>query len=1503
MPPVNAAQPQDTSVPLVEKSDLISQTSHGPTLSDVASKLMRQALQEHFPTLDLDPDKTLLVTPQWQVVAGTIEARPPSLVSLTQALVRQGLDGTRANYIEGEHFLTLEPRAEVPLHLAVSIEEVAEVLNDSTTSLFIEFQQQQLDFWNHPGNKTARWQELADALRKALNVQQVKGLDAEECAMVREVYKDPDKATRQHSIKDLSIIQAGLIDVDKVDDNITSHLLIGGALVIKATGKKRELLVMFTIERNFESFGSMARLGAVLPERLEEQLQGSALSWRLYEPDGNIFDYMAWALVASQLDAIDAYRLRGAPSGSLAAPQAGLDSIEHKRFMQLDAAIPDWLRNASPSDLQDYGLYITALGAVYRQPEHKVAKEQIPSISDHAQRLMREAIIAEEHANGAALLPLDELRIKTTSSFTADNLTLPNPFEQRLETLADFALENEAPYRASVYFLNDQAVPKWLTPDFLTRMAAQINIGDAYPKLIKRKLLDDPVESRRQENFHVAQLRWQLPLAALEGKVRRTAGIDEQGYRFIRTLLDPDAVVSKAMAIYPLAMTPQHRLIRSSDTVENMFLISARDAPHGTCLLYRPLLDQPLLQFPSRQNLLYALHQPGELRDSILAWLPDKALSFEYAQYVFPVGLPSPWLVAEQLSNPLQRAEHWGSVVFDDVEITGNILSTLYTCHAKALVTLSDRQSQSNAERRWTLLKDSSWALFNVASNFLSGTVGTAVWVWQSINEIQQAIDAHDKGERFIEWTSVGDVLLTVGIILSHHAVSRRKAVSSKPQVEGQQENKLTAPVAPKVVTLDSTPLDAELPSTHYSSLDIAGSVPRRTPTALGTFLDTLEVSAPDLTDAELSKVNATPPHLYQLHEKVYAKVAERWFNVKVDSDEQVNIIFPHEQIKTGPLLVSDGRGQWVLDLRLRLRGGGPKSRLKNLQDAKRQRRLALDETLTLARTEEAAKIVEVNKTRARVLLAKGDAYDTLVDLYLEQLEGMISTYQQTLAQLHEWRELGGTTDYVYELLRLSTETQKHLSFWFTIKKYRYAEATSVLLDSVSPEPITREKFLENVQKASDVSQEMVEKLRISNTVLEGMQAAGRPGITCALKLRGKLPTFTALQLKANEIGMAQELCLQSQSHPRMVEARNALGDLIVNAAKAAQTVTDLIKEADSNADVPGRIEVLNTLAETFADADQRLLDLPETYPDRFKQDRLDHLRSLIEEFSQWTQKRLKTLIPEDESVGQEATTSVRERPRQPVKVSKSRPRNSGGTSDAATTADEALKPFVPAPSRPSTSTLSDLQIIEAGLELNEDTSSFIERTRKDAGRPRRIPADMQDLFDQQAVKLEQSASDVERAQGRLKNPPPAASLSADLREAATQLRSEGVRIRAALYKTRKPTQNSFKWLQENQQVLIERNEQGRIQTKKMGDYFQEYRILDASDNQVLWVAHFHYANAKSPASAPTTAHLKVAEPYLKTLAPDQQQALNSVEPIDGVLRRLETPALRKLFVDLEPAT
>lgn len=1494
--------------PLEEKNHLVSQIGHSPLLSEVAAPLLRKMLKEHYTDLDIDPDKAMVGSPQWQVNDGQVESGPTRYESLTHALVRHGLYGTTADYIEGEDFLTLEPQVDNPVQLSVGIEDIANTLNEAAALLFVELQDHQLHSWNQEKHGRPRWHAFSDSLRKAVKVKQVKGWDADECAMAREVATAPDKATREPANADFSNIQACLIDIDIVEKEGPQHLLIAGALVIKGTWRDRQLLVMYTIDRGYESFSSLEQLGNSLPERLDPPIVAS-LEWRLFEPDGNVFDHMAWALISAQIDSIGLLG-RAEDVVQTPEPERGLDAFEQARYKQLDAAIPDWLRNASPKDIDDYRRYITGLGKLYRNPEHRIARAEIPPISQYAHQAMRSAIIADERALGAAALPWDELRIRVTNSFTVDNFTLPNPLDQYTETLSEFALENDEPYLATLSFKSGVQVPAWLTTRFLSLIAAQVDVGSAYPRLIKNKLIDDSVISRRQANLYREQLRWLLPLKALEGKIKQEAGIDERGYQYICRWLDPAGDSVDPIAVYPLAMTPQHRLIKSSDTVTNMFIISPKNLNKGPCLLYRPMQDRPLMQFPSRQNLLYALHQPGELRDSILAWLPDKTLSFEYSQYVFPVGLPSPWAIAEQLVNPLLRADQFGRVMLASEAIVGDVLSALFKSNAQALVDLADRQSQSNAERRWTLLKDSSWALFGAVTNFLSGVVGSAVWAWQVIEQIQQTLDAHERGNTFVQWKSETDILLALGILLSHHAVMRRKALSSKPRSIQEPSTEIAAPSLATTVSLDTNTLVGDLPSTHGSQVETGGAVPRLTPTALATYLDTLEATPPDLIVDKPQGPDEAPRQLHRVAQKTYAKVGKRWFNVNVDAEGLVQILDPGNPQKQGPSLASDHDGRWVLDLRLRLKGGGPKNRLKTLRAAKELRRQELKKQLDLFQRKkvgeedeegiEQQKKNEIIKAQTEMTKATGEAREGLADVYVEKLDAMIEAYQEALEQLKEWHELGGGPNYIHDALRMHTELQKHISIWFLLKKHEYAQVVSVLRSTTGLDGSSRGTYLKQVQQVTDLSHAMVEKIKRSEAALDAMQALGRPGIEQAVAIRKLTPSFTEWEIKVNEIGVAQELCLEDQTSELMTQARYDVGNLVVRGAEAAHRVTQLLKKTPEESPQK-QVEELSQLIETLADVDQQFQDLPALYPGLLKQPQLDHLRTLLEAFSTNAQTLRAPLLEEAQPLPTRASAgpskSGAQRPT--GKVRKTRPRQPSG-SQAQPMLDEAIG-LITLTDRPRPSPApDDSDIISNGLSLNQDAPAFIARTLRDAHRPSRIPADMQDIFDQQAVRLEQSAASVEQVLARSREFP-VASLVSELRAAAAQMRESGKSVRASLYKLRKPTQSTLRWMHENDQINI-RRDKGRIRTKQLGDYFQEYRILDKTNNdQELWVAHFHYESLRSPRENPTTAHLKVSDTYLMTLLDEQRKTLTTVEPVDGVLRKINDWDLRKLFFDLEP--
>ncbi|CAI8770961.1 hypothetical protein [Pseudomonas sp. IT-P176] len=1496
---------------LLEKSQVVHQTSRGPTVDEVAARLLRRALEELYPERNIDPDQTLIGTPQWQSVDGTLVAMPTRFESLTQALVRQFFSSATANYLEGEHFLTLNPPTSPVVHLDLGIEAIARLLNDYAPLLFVAFGEHQLAYWNEAGQRAPHWLQLSDALRKTLEVQHLKDWDDEQCLVARAISLHPDKKQRQAHDSALSTIRVCLIDIDSVDaqGNIR-HLILAGACVITGRYKQRDLLMMYTVENGYETFDSLEQLGASLPERVETQPTGRNLKWQLFEPEGNFFDHMAWALITTQLDAIAAI----SHESLTAETQQKFDSIalaehasaqEKTALIGLDNSIPDWLFGASAADLDQYSQSVNALGKLYKQTDKKLVR--ILPLTTYAQNRLRDAIIADKKP--AAGLPLDSLEITVTNSFESGGLTLPNPLDVHTETLGEYALQNSAPYQATLRFKPTQRLPDWLNVAYLTKMASKVDVGEAYPQLIKDKLIDDPLQAPLQQHFYIDQMRALLPLIALESKIRGIGGIDQLGCLYVREWLKPTLGHSQPVVTRPLTFIQSGQT--TGDTVANMFIIAPREPAVGPCLLYRPLFEQPLLQFPSAQNLLYALHQPGELRDSVLAWLPDSDIAFKYAQYTFPVGLPSPWLAAQLLSEPWTTVDWTGPVELGSVELSGDIFKVLFKTHALAMAELSDRQSLSNAQRRWALLRDSGWALFNVAANFLSGPAGAAVWIWQSISEIEQVLDAHQRGDAYAQWSAVADMLLNLGMILAHHAATRRKTdprTASAPQVDHDRlpETNVTPTVKPAAptVTLVPTPITGELASSHYSSLEASGSVPHRSPSALVVFLSALSVPPPDLTAPTVETLLRDTARLYRLDAKTYAKVGERWYRVIENDDEQIQIVDPQTPSKTGPLLSHTQQGQWFVDTRLRLRAGAGgtslRSQLKAQRKAKEQQKKQLGVELENFKRLEASNNAILIKAQAEMMDATGQAHEQATARYLSHLEKLIGDYDQALKNLEQWRINGGSEGYFQDLQHMTIELQKNLALWLVLKRNAYATLTHMLAqDTAIDSDASLQLHVESVRQALALSQEIIARLHISQVALEKIAAVSSAGMTTAQSLRKLMPVFTAWDLKSNEVGMSHELCMRNTATQNAEPAREAVGLVIIEAATATHRHTALIRTPDSGATSAQRIDTLSRLIDIYVDADQRLKDFPEEYPDKVEPTGLERVSTLIGEFRQLAQEQLNALLPvSGTSAVPAAPAPAVAGPSRPAgKVTKSRPRDPVPARPSPS-GEPLLEEMVPTSKSPAPmSELDDIDIIANALTLTEEVQGFIDRTRKDAFRPNRIPADMQDLFDIQAQRLEQAAINVDLALARINKAGrtrlPVANLSSDLNEYAARLRTQGISIRASLLKERPPRQAYLQWLLDNNQVRVVRNQQGRIRTKKRQDYFQEYQVLDITDNdQPLWLVHFHYNSPDAPLAQYTAAHLKIADEKLKQFTAERRKVLTTLAPIDYVLRRISDPSL-----------
>lgn len=89
--------------------DVLTQLVTGPSLREVATTTLRQALKTLYPNLEIDPQRAMVATPTWVITDEHATPGADQFESLTDALVRLGLSGATVTYLDDEHFLTLQP--------------------------------------------------------------------------------------------------------------------------------------------------------------------------------------------------------------------------------------------------------------------------------------------------------------------------------------------------------------------------------------------------------------------------------------------------------------------------------------------------------------------------------------------------------------------------------------------------------------------------------------------------------------------------------------------------------------------------------------------------------------------------------------------------------------------------------------------------------------------------------------------------------------------------------------------------------------------------------------------------------------------------------------------------------------------------------------------------------------------------------------------------------------------------------------------------------------------------------------------------------------------------------------------------------------------------------------------------------------------------------------------------------------------------------------------------
>ncbi|UEB95909.1 hypothetical protein LIS66_26715 [Pseudomonas sp. HN2] len=1474
--------------------DIVTQLVTGPSLHEVATKTLGPALKTLYPNLEIDPQLAMVVEPTWEIDDDQVFAGRPNVESLTDALVRLGMTGKTVTYLDGEHYLTQQPAWPAPVQLPVKIEAIGLLLNELAPLLFIAYKDRHVIYWDeftYPGQP--RWQQLSQALRNLWRADASHGWDAAQTAVAEAVFRQPDRQQRVSA--DTYDTRACLIDLDRQDTAQPAHLALLDMAVIIGTVAERSVILTHAVTRGYQHFDSLQALGEDLQQRFGATCADPHLRWRLVEPQGNFFDHQACTLISLEADALGEINFfaerplnRVYPHtgtlGKTAEPTPRLET----HFERLRPMLPQWLNDALPVDQARYSRHLLDLTTFAHEHDGKSFQSEVIDLRAYT----RDALVqqmAKDQPSAKDINP-DDILITITSLVVWGTFVLPGNTSVQSLTLPELALQNLAGLplgNKTVSYKNASAVPAWMTVAYLEKLIRTVDIGKTYPAHLKACLVDDTDQASALEELYKSQLRIELPLLALQHKIQGRGGIDESGYRYVAAALAMTGaeryVDGEEIVIRPLAFVA-HRSSSVTDSVVNMYVIGPREANKGPCLLYRPLFEMPLMQYPGHANLLYAIEHSRHLRDSVLAWLPDD-VRFNYSQFVFTARLPSVWTIPQMLVNPTTALDMSGPVALGTQVLTGDVLETLHDRNVQALLTQADRQSVSNAEARWATLKQGGWLMFNAALPFLGRSVGTAAWIWQIMDDLQEVTDVANQQSGKIAWTAIADILLALGMVLAHRAaVGEAPAHESLAQPEKQTTSLNPVVKVPKALQLPDV-IGAEMTGVHATTIDIVTAL-KRSPQALAKVLDSFKLDRPkDLGAAASDGAHrGLRPH----RDTWYVQVGERWFEVMRNEHDKVQIIDSRQQPRRfGPTLAYSVRGEWVIDMRLRLRGGGLDSALQKSRGSRQTVAKALTEKITAFDDTMHAKELRLNADRDALSDALPQAQSQARTQYLATLDAQYKEYAANIQQIRELN-LNQTIPNYRTVMTERLQMQLFLGQeWLNEHSSHFQQSVeamqTMIADGRTVEP---EAFSQAAVSLNDTTQSIIEKIEAAHVCFEEMKLLGKDAVQAMRVYRDALPDYRLNDLKVLQISLAERICIKPGDTTEHASAQQALADLIEDAALNIQSSLDLSAD-ESLGDLRGRIDALSNVAQQFDSVNKRFSDLASEYSDQLHTDRLKHVQARVIAFKAAADNRLADLlryrhllVPQAGPSTPSASASNRQiiHTRSRGTVVGERKKSVGDdttemmevrthlTGVIATFHEESPGVWVEQRTPPAPAPTSPVDLknsVREGQALIDGLAAFHRRIEARLKRGARIPVEVEEEYHQHAALLRKAIAAIDEAltARNLTAGPhePSETLSHALDKAAKTLEEKGTSTRIRLVKQQLPTAAGMQWLKEKGEITIDKTVTRRPIRRRQHDFLDEYRIRDAHNDKVLCYAHFHYSSAEAHDPSFVRGHMKTA--------------------------------------------
>ncbi|GFM65603.1 hypothetical protein PSCICJ_17210 [Pseudomonas cichorii] len=1478
--------------------DIAEKFATRPTLRQVAVATLRQGLRELYPTLQIDPQTAVLSRAANVPAASSAGSETQTLVD---CLLEHFAAQSSVKWIRGQHIL-LGPSGP----FSVDMPCIGTLVNQLALGLLENFKQALVDYWREcsgePVDCRSRWDWLGGQIKKVL----LEGLGATPSRVqasmagkwLRDIALFPEKAERERLAVQRPLPRTCIIRFQVNEPQARSVIL--PVLIIFNTQKGNEQVLMYQLSGRCQSWSNLADWEQSLAYLLDDQIGQLDVRWFIHEPEDDVFSVLAMALLENQLVGIQ---------GLKSIQVYDLDRLEHSLAALTDVCglfetddpasnrsstlgierLPLWMKNAREADRNEYSRLMGALAVTQKRAKGKSFNDGLPPILEFASRSLAIAI-AQDHLDGVDFLPSQiQVRIDkvtATSVSAGDQPFAVGSVEPVIMTFPEFALENLSGLpvgKITVYRTDAKPLPHWMTADYLKELTVRVDIGQVYPDLLKRYLVTDTVEAKRREVLFSDQLRLQLPLQALEQKIK--GELSQKGYQSVYAIMQT-GMASRLVGIQPIVLRPLSFVRQpghQADVVDNMFVIGPQDTSVGPHVLYRPFARTSLTEYASWPALLAAVRQPGALQDDILVWLSDSARPV-YANG----GFAEPHVNRFGLGSDFSPLEKPLPAVLGTDVLKGDIMHGLFNANARALIKLADRNAVSNAESRWALLKSGGWLLLNTVLPLFSGPVANALWLAQLLSGINEQL-ARPGSEGEGSPAELADLLLNISLVLLHSGVSLNNLASVNLLAGNQM---LVEPVVTEEpVIVRQAPILVERPLDDARTvLDFSWSQPSsRLSGAQRLELEKFKIWPGTVTGKPLaSGANAG---LYSFNDLWLARVGSDLFRVTVE-DDGVRVVRPDDPSVPGPWLRHDGQ-EWHLDLGLHLRGGGPKKSIRQMALQNAENLARITQRLAELDARETDLVKKITGYNGHLNTAVGELRQMFFDRLEEAMGEEVELLQQRMSLWEELRvgdrpperqmaeDIARVTIYLEFLEgRLAAEN----GLLANTEVAKMARTGSVLSDENIGTYLSMFKTLLSRQEKgvhwSQIRESLWEKLRAVPKVGEEFW---RKQVTTLYE--GKL--FSGLEWHFQHMMSHLELCFSRELIVLEDEFRpfKALrNDMSLNGAFASHAEL----ERPNAYSLAERIDVLESVLREYHKAKGIADDVDTGLFTGEQALHLENFRNELNSLCERTQAQLAKLIQENvESLP--AVVEYVPRVEQPYKrvirtrnyrsfvgnVRRNETNFPGEVADVMNTqtgevisswhqhADgqwveiQVARPEKPTPAvRPASA--GELQKRARAFLLEVEPA--LEKARSQATRAYE-PEDIEDILVSRADKLTALAEQMTESARTSENlSQQLTENAAQLREAATRLTAEGRSLRIAMIKSQPPTAARVSYLHRQGEVNISSFE-GRknMSGARRDDFLQEYAIRD-KDNRLLWWAHFHYRNEGDSAQAFTAAHLKLPE-------------------------------------------